>query len=102
MLHDNVPFEVAHKAVEAVGDTKVIPAAKHLGQHFVAYVKADGKLWELEGSRKGPLERGVLAYEEDILSPRALDLGLKRVFRLQDEADGNDLRFSCLALTRKP
>lgn len=101
MLHDNEPFELAHKSVEEAGDTEAIPSAERVGQHFVAYVKAEGKLWELEGSRKGPLERGSLADDEDVLSPRALELGLKRVIKLETEAGGEDVRFSCIALARK-
>lgn len=101
MLYDNVPFEIAHKSVEEAGDTSaIVSAAEHIGQHFVAYVKADGKLWELEGSRKGPLERGDLAEDEDVLSPRALELGIKRIMRVERDAGGGDLRFSCIALAR--
>lgn len=101
MLYNNVPFEIAHKSVEEAGDTVVIPAAERIGQHFVSYVKADGKLWELEGGRKGPLERGSLVDDEDVLSPRALDLGLKRIIKLVSDAGGEDLRFSCIALARR-
>lgn len=101
MLYNNVPFELAHKSVEEAGDTLAIPVAENTGQHFVTFVKTEGKLWELEGSRKGPLERGSLADDEDVLSPRALDMGLKRVMRLESDAGGEDLRFSCIALARK-
>ncbi|OTA94745.1 hypothetical protein M434DRAFT_249682 [Hypoxylon sp. CO27-5] len=100
MLYNSIPFEEAHKSCVQLGDT--VPSNKeHLGQHFVAFVKANGRLWELEGSRKGPLNRGVLGDDEDVLSPKALDLGLRRVIRLEQEAGGKDLRFSCIALSRK-
>lgn len=101
MLYNSVPFERAHKSVEEAGDTLALPVAEDAGQHFVAFVKAEGKLWELEGSRKGPLERGSLADDEDVLSPRALEMGLKRIMRLESDAGGGDLRFSCIALARK-
>ncbi|CAI4219844.1 unnamed protein product [Parascedosporium putredinis] len=62
MLHDDDGFEAAHKSVEQRGDTVAGPAEEgHAGQHFVAFVKVDGRLWELEGSRAGPLDRGRLA-----------------------------------------
>jgi ubiquitin carboxyl-terminal hydrolase L3 len=100
MLYDNQAFEDAHKECANMGDT-VAPEGEeghHVGQHFVAFVKeSDGHLWELEGSRKGPIDRGQLAEEDDVLSPKALEFGLKRVINLQREADG-DLRFSCIAL----
>lgn len=101
MLYNSVPFELAHRSVEEVGDTLPMPASEHVGQHFVAFVKAEGKLWELEGSRKGPLERGSLADDEDVLSLRALEMGLKRIMRVESDAGGEDLRFSCIALARK-
>ncbi|KAI1872602.1 hypothetical protein JX265_005482 [Neoarthrinium moseri] len=101
MLYHNAAFEAAHKSLEQVGDTPAQPAAEHIGQHFVAYVKADGRLWELEGSRKGPLDRGPLTEEDDVLSPKALELGLKRIIKLEQDDGGKDLRFSCIALARK-
>ena len=57
--------------------------------------------WELEGSRKGPLDRGVLGEEEDVLSERAIQMGIGRVIELERESGGADLRFSCIALARK-
>lgn len=100
MLYDNQEFEDAHASVAAMGDTKPpSPDAGHLGQHFVAFVRGkDRHLWELEGSRKGPIDRGVLLGDEDVLSPRALAMGLKRVIKVEQDAGGDDLRFSCIAL----
>lgn len=100
MLYDSKPFELAHKSVEEAGDTVAIPAAENTGQHFVAFVKAEGTLWELEGSRKGPLDRGSLADNEDVLSLRALEMGLKRIIGLNSD-EGGDVRFSCIALACK-
>ncbi|KAK4170216.1 ubiquitin carboxyl-terminal hydrolase isozyme L3 [Cladorrhinum sp. PSN259] len=103
MLHDSDAFEEAHRSVETLGDTAA-PTTRvheHLGQHFVGYVKANGHLWEMEGSREGPLDRGALGEDEDVLSPKALDLGLKRVIKLELESGGKDLRFSCIALAPK-
>lgn len=102
MLYHYEPFERAHKSFESAGDTPVPVGRDHAGQHFVAFVKAEGKLWELEGDRKGPLERGDLAEDEDVLSPRALELGLGRIIKLEKDNGGEDLRFSCIALARKP
>ncbi|KAF2872453.1 ubiquitin carboxyl-terminal hydrolase [Massariosphaeria phaeospora] len=102
MLYNSEPFELAHKSVEQAGDSYADPADKRDGGHFVSFVKSDGKLWELEGDRKGPLERGSLADDEDVLSPRALDLGIKRIIKLNADGGGGDLRFSCIALARRP
>ncbi|KAI0379759.1 putative ubiquitin carboxyl-terminal hydrolase [Hypomontagnella monticulosa] len=100
MLYNSIPLEEAHRSFEKLGDTA--PSDEHhLGGHFVAFVKANGRLWELEGSRKGPIDRGALGDDEDVLSSRALDLGLKRVIRLEQEAGGHNTLFSCTALSRK-
>ncbi|KXX77458.1 Ubiquitin carboxyl-terminal hydrolase isozyme L3 [Madurella mycetomatis] len=100
MLYDSKDFEEAHQSVAGLGDTPQpeIGSDEHRGQHFVAYVKANGHLWELEGSRNGPLDRGELGEDDDVLSPKALELGLKRIIRLELESGGQDLRFSCIAL----
>lgn len=104
MLYDSEVFEAAHKSVADLGDTAA-PSPKdghHMGHHFVSFVKADdGHLWELEGSRKGPIDRGELAEDEDVLSPRALDMGVKRAIKLIQDAGIDDLRFSCTALAPK-
>lgn len=100
MLYDSQPFEDAHASVAQLGDTEApLDLGAHAGQHFVTFVKADdGHLWELEGSRKGPIDRGALAEDEDVLNPRALDLGLKRVIKLVQDAGIDNLHFSCTAL----
>lgn len=105
MLYDSEPFEAAHKSVVDIGDTAAPPPEDnrtHAGQHFVSFVKERGHLWELEGSRKGPIDRGVLGEDEDVLSPKALELGIKRVIKLVQAAGTEDLRFSCTALAPKP
>lgn len=105
MLYDSEAFEAAHKSVANLGDTTPpSPETGHReGHHFISFVKTDdGHLWELEGSRKGPIDRGTLSEDEDVLSPRALDLGLKRVIKLVQDAGIDDLRFSCTALAPSP
>ncbi|KAH0365382.1 ubiquitin carboxyl-terminal hydrolase, partial [Aureobasidium melanogenum] len=103
MLYNNDAFEIAHKSVQEDGDSLVDSSTERNGGHFVSFVKSGGKLWELEGSRKGPLERGSLGEDEDVLSPRALELGIKRIIALNASGDGGDdeLRFSCMALARR-
>lgn len=100
-LYDSKEFEYAHQSVASLGDT-VPPSASDgdkLGQHFVTFVKGDdGHLYELEGSRKGPLDRGLLGEDEDVLSSKAIELGLGRVIKMEEESGGGDLRFSATAL----
>lgn len=101
MLYNSTAFERAHKAVESKGDSDVELRGLRDGGHFVAFVKSGGKLWELEGSRRGALERGVLADDEDVLSPRALEMGIKRIIGLNKVGGEENLLFSCIALARK-
>lgn len=101
MLYNSEPFERAHKSVEECGDSYSDSKVERDGGHFVSFVKSGGKLWELEGSRKGPLERGVLDDDEDVLSPRALEMGLKRIVKLNADEGGESLLFSCIALARR-
>jgi len=70
--------------------------------HYVCFVKTDdggqdggGTLWELDGRRKGPLDRGRLGKDEDVLSEAALTLGPRKFL---EREGGQDLRFSCVAL----
>jgi ubiquitin carboxyl-terminal hydrolase L3 len=103
MLYDSDEFEEAHQSVASMGDTEApeIGDPRGLGRHFVAFVKANGRLWELEGNRLGPIDRGELADDEDVLSPRALELGLGRVIKLEQTAGGGDVNFSCVAVVKE-
>lgn len=68
--------------------------------HFVAFIKsAQGNLWELDGRRKGPLNRGKVDPADDVLSEKVLQLGVKRFLAMEaEQGSGADLRFSLLAL----
>lgn len=100
VLEESEAFETAHAEAVLLGDTAA-PATSsedRSGQHFVAFVKAgDGHLWELEGGRKGPLDRGVLGEGEDVLSAKAVEMGLGKLMSIEAEK-GGDLRFSAIAL----
>ena len=99
LLYDSKELEEAHQSVAEMGDTKAPDAETGVWTgHFVSFVKEGGKLWELEGSRKGPLERGELGDDEDVLSERALEMGLGRIIKMENESGGGELRFSCIAL----
>lgn len=100
VLEDSAAFQAAHQEAAALGDTVAPSLAEQdkLGQHFVTFVKGrDGHLWELEGSRKGPLDRGELGSDEDMLSETAVEKGLGRLMR-EEQEKGGDLRFSVIAL----
>ena len=52
----------------------------------------------MDGRRVGPLKRGRLEEKEDMLSEKALDMGVKRFLKREEEAGGGELRFSLVAL----
>lgn len=52
--------------------------------------------WELNGGMKGPVDRGALKDDEDALSERALDSGVRTFLK---HAGEEDLGFSIVALT---
>ncbi|KAL4786775.1 hypothetical protein BJX76DRAFT_70737 [Aspergillus varians] len=99
LLYESKALESAHADAAKLGDSKAPGAEDDVDLHFVAFVKgSDGKLWELDGRRRGPLERGVLGPEEDALSERALELGVRRFLDVEAKGGNPDLRFSLLSL----
>ncbi|KAL6233661.1 hypothetical protein BDW75DRAFT_214488, partial [Aspergillus navahoensis] len=99
LLYESKALESAHADAAKLGDTKAPGAEDDVDLHFVAFVKGeDGRLWELDGRRKGPLERGLLGDEEDALSERALELGVRRFLDIEAKGGNPDLRFSLVSL----
>lgn len=95
LLETNSDLANAHKSAATQGDTAAPAATDDVDLHYVCFVKTeDGGLWELDGRRKGPLKRGQLEKDEDVLSQTALTLGPLKFL----ERGGGDLRFSCVAL----
>ena len=101
LLYESHALESAHQSAAVKGDTDAPDAQVRLGLHFIAFVKGkDGHLWELDGGRKGPLDRGLLGESDDVLSEKALELGPRSMVRVEQDAGGGDLRFSCIALAQ--
>lgn len=97
-LYNSKALEKAHMASAFKGDTSAPSAEEPVGYHFISFVKGkDGHLWELEGSWNGPIDRGVLSEDEDVMSEKALDMGIRRYVKA---AEGN-MDFSMVALATK-
>lgn len=97
LLYNSEMLEKAHKEAAQTGDSRAPTSDEKVGYGFTAFVKGkDGHLWELEGRRNGPLDRGVLDEDEDVLSEKALQIGPLRLINQEKAIEG---RFSCLALT---
>jgi ubiquitin carboxyl-terminal hydrolase L3 len=98
LLYGSQALESAHASAASGGDTAAPAADDKVDLHFVCFVKTeDNNLWELDGRRKGPLNRGQLPAGEDVLGEKALELGV-RAFLKRESAAGGDLRFSLIVL----
>ncbi|OTB08270.1 hypothetical protein M426DRAFT_203632 [Hypoxylon sp. CI-4A] len=88
----------AHQEAASQGVTSAPDAQDDVDLHYVCFVKTEeedgGTLWELDGRRKGPIARGRLDADEDVLSEKALLWGPLKFL----ERGGGDMRFSCVAL----
>lgn len=93
LLYNSPALEAAHRASAQQGDTAAPPAEDIVELHFVAFVVVNGKLWELDGRRKGPICRGEVG-DEDALGEKALEMGPRRFVGREE----GELRFSVVAL----
>ena len=102
LLYDNEELERAHTEAGRMGQSEVPPIPEEWDDPngYVAFVKGkDGALWELVGWGKGPVSRGDLGEEDDLLSQQVLNLG-PLTYMKREEAAGDKamLGFGCLAL----
>ncbi|KAF2162553.1 hypothetical protein M409DRAFT_27175 [Zasmidium cellare ATCC 36951] len=99
LLEETEALETAHQAAAQTGDSAAPSADESVDLHYVCFVKsAKGDLWEMDGRRKGPLNRGSLPEGEDVLGPEALEKGVKAFLKREEEAGGGELRFSLITL----
>lgn len=88
VLYNSKELERAHMASAVKGDSRAPSSEEPVGYHFITFVKGkDGHLWELEGSWD-PVDRGVLKENEDVLSERAVEMGVG-LYMKEAEAEGN-------------
>lgn len=99
LLYNSQALEAAHQTAAQKGDTSAPAAEANIDLHFVAFVKdMNGDLWELDGGRKGPLNRGRLGPEDDVLSEKGLELGVQAFLKREEAAGAGDMRFSVVML----
>ncbi|KAF2859275.1 ubiquitin hydrolase L3 [Piedraia hortae CBS 480.64] len=100
LIENSEALESAHNAAAVTGDTAAPDLNEEVDLHYVCFVKSakDGHLWELDGSRKGPLDRGPLKVDEDVLSEAALDKGARAFMKREQQTEGGELRFSLIVL----
>jgi ubiquitin carboxyl-terminal hydrolase L3 len=99
VLYNSSELEHAHMAAAVKGDSQVPRSDEGNGFHFLAFVKGDnGHLYELNGSWDGPLDHGRLPEGDDLMSEKALEMGVGRYMKL---ADGS-IEYSMVALATNP
>ena len=99
LLYQSDALESAHASAAKKGDSTAPDAEAAIDLHFVAFVKSqNGDLWELDGRRKGPISRGKLGQEEDVLSEKGQELGVQAFLKREEAAGGGELRFSVVML----
>lgn len=99
-LYDSAALETIYKEAANQGDSRVPDAYDRVCYGFTAFVRGkDGHLWELEGRRKGPVDRGILGEDEDLLSERVLGLSIYPYINREKVTES---RFSCTALVAAP
>ena len=104
LLYQSKELETAHEEAARAGDTVAPSADDEVDLHYVCFVRstADGRLWELDGRRKGPLDRGVLAEDEDVLSEKALAMTVRPFLSRERDngvVGGGEMRFSLIVLS---
>ena len=99
VLYNSEAFEAAHGTVAKMGDSTVPDPENWEDDHaFLAFVRGnDGHLWEMDGSRKGPLDRGALGEEEDALSSAFLARSVRPLLD-RENGEGGDIEFSVTVL----
>jgi ubiquitin carboxyl-terminal hydrolase L3 len=96
-IEDDADLEAAYKSVALQGDSEVPENPEdEVNFHYVCFVKShkNGRLYELDGDRKGPMDRGVLGPDEDVISMSGLSVIRDFVEREKERGD----HFSLLVL----
>ena len=91
-------LEREYHTVATKGDSIVPALEDEVDFHYTCFVKSDGRLWELNGDLDGPVDKGALGEDDDIVSDTAV--GHVRQFMQANGGDG--IGFSMLALTSDP
>jgi len=101
VLENDAELESAYMSVALQGDSKVPENAEdEVDFHYICFVKShkDGHLYEMDGDLKGPVDRGPLGIDEDVLAERGLSV-IREFVKREDDGSGN---FSLLVLAPRP
>ncbi|KAF2840883.1 ubiquitin carboxyl-terminal hydrolase, family 1 [Patellaria atrata CBS 101060] len=99
-LVESQELENAYTAVARQGDTQAPDDPEdEVDYHYICFDKGGttGRLYELDGERKGPIDHGSLAPDEDLPSEAALRPVKEYIEREKD----SNIRFSLMALVQE-
>ncbi|OQD80145.1 hypothetical protein PENANT_c039G02502 [Penicillium antarcticum] len=85
LLYQSKFLEEAHMDAASQGCSIVPSPREDCGFHFVAFVRKEGKVWELNGGMNGPLLRGQL--EGDLLSENGLEMTVNDFLQAAETVD---------------
>jgi ubiquitin carboxyl-terminal hydrolase L3 len=91
-------LEAAHRRAAERGATAAPAAEDDVDLHFVALVPALGKVWELDGRRRGAVEHGPLSDGVEGFLSDAAEVARAFVAREAEAEGGGSLQFSLIAL----
>lgn len=100
-LEADTELESVYKSVALQGDSAVPTSAEaEVDFHYVCFVKShkDGHLYEMDGDRKGPVDLGGLADDEDVLAEAGLSVVKKFIEREKGKGGRGNINFSLLVL----
>lgn len=90
-------LEKEYTSAATQGETEAPDANEDTTLHFIAFIKKDGNLYELDGRRNGALDLGKCSDEEsDLVEEEKLAQRFQYYINLADDA--NKLNFSLMAL----
>ncbi|POS87977.1 hypothetical protein EPUL_000232 [Erysiphe pulchra] len=99
LVYNFEAIETAHEDAACQGQSPAPKAEEELDLHYVCFTKGeDNVLWELDGRRKGPLNRGKLGAKDDLLSEKSLELSVRSFLKREETAGNGEIRFSLMVL----
>lgn len=96
VVEDSAELEAIHTTMAQQGDTAVPESAEdEVNHHYIALVKSrSGRLYEMDGDRKGPVNMAANLGDEDLLGEIALGVVKKFIER----EEGRNIGFNLMAL----
>lgn len=97
LLYESEFLEEAHMEAASRGSSIAPSPHDDNHHHFVAFVQRGGRVWELNGGMKGPLLRGTLDHEEDLLSNRGLAMSVHDFLEAATKSNSEEMSIVAVA-----